>query len=130
MNYYKCITASSPPTPLPLPLPSVLIPRLAGMFSKVKLEKSNEGVIAIDYSEPPPKAPEMIYMTEPPEGQGPLLLLPEESCLAEDEKAVLELHCTRPGFHLFGLGDVTFKNVPVKVYLTNYRVRNPLNCMS
>jgi hypothetical protein len=94
------------------------------MFSKVKFEKSNEGVVAIEYSEPPPKRPEMIYETETPESQGSLLLLPEESCLAEDEKAVVELHCTRPGFHLFGLGDVSFKNVPVKVYLTNYRVPN------
>jgi hypothetical protein len=99
------------------------------MLSKVKLEKSNQGVVAIDYSEPPPKPPEMTYMTDTPAVQGPLLLLPEETCLAEDEKAVLDLHCTRLGFHLFGLGDLSFKNVPVKVYLTNYRVRSsPIAC--
>src|SRR5271154_5840939 len=50
------------------------------------------------------------------------LLLPEESCLAEDENAVFHVHCERGGFHLFGWGDVDFNNIPAKIYLTTYRV--------
>ena len=50
------------------------------------------------------------------------LLLPEESCLAEDENAVFHVHCEREGFHLFGWGDVDFNNIPAKIYLTTYRV--------
>ena len=50
------------------------------------------------------------------------LLLPDESCLAEDESAVFHVHCEREGFHLFGWGDVDFNNIPAKIYLTTYRV--------
>jgi len=50
------------------------------------------------------------------------LLLPEESCLAEDENAVFHVHCEREGFHLFGWGDVDFNNIPAKIYLTTYRL--------
>ena len=50
------------------------------------------------------------------------LLLPEESCLAEDENAVFHVHCEREGFHLFGWGDVDFNNIAAKIYLTTYRV--------
>jgi hypothetical protein len=51
-----------------------------------------------------------------------LLLLPEESCLAEDENCVFHVHCEREGFHLFGWGDVNFNHIQAKVYLTNHRV--------
>jgi hypothetical protein len=54
--------------------------------------------------------------------KGQPLLLPEESCLAEDETAMFDFHCPREGFHLFGWGDVNFYNVKAKVYLTTYRV--------
>jgi hypothetical protein len=54
------------------------------------------------------------------------LLLPEESCLAEDEKSILHVHCEREGFHLFGWGDVNFNHIQTKIYLTNYRVIFPL----
>jgi hypothetical protein len=92
------------------------------MFSKFRFERKRSGeessrIGAIDS----PKSAEMFFETENSECGG-LLLLPDESCLAEDEKASLEVHCERTGFHLFGTGSVTFKNVPVKVYLTNYRV--------
>jgi len=95
------------------------------MFSKSRSGKSCEedkGIVAIEHSEPPKQA-EMFYETAKSESEGPLLL-PDEYCLAEDEKAMLEVHCERSGFHLFGMRDVTFKDIPVKVYLTNYRVRN------
>ena len=52
---------------------------------------------------------------------GPLLL-PDESCLAEDLKAEFSFHCEREGFHLFNWGDVNFYNVRAKIYLTTYRV--------
>jgi len=52
---------------------------------------------------------------------GPLLL-PDESCLAEDLKAEFSFHCEREGFHLFNWGDVNFYNVKAKIYLTTYRV--------
>ena len=53
------------------------------------------------------------------------LLLPEESCLAEDESSIFYLYCERAGFHLFGRGDVSFNGVKAKIYLTNYRVTFP-----
>lgn len=52
------------------------------------------------------------------------LLLPDEYCLAEDEQASFDLHVDRAGFHLFG-SDAWFVNLRAKIYLTNYRVRNP-----
>lgn len=52
----------------------------------------------------------------------PPLLLPEESCLAEDKTASFDLHCPREGFHLFGWGDVDIYNIKAKIYLTTYRV--------
>jgi len=51
-----------------------------------------------------------------------LLLLPDESCLAEDENTVFNVHCQREGFHLFGWGDINVNHIRTKVYLTNYRV--------
>ena len=56
---------------------------------------------------------------------GQPLLLPEESCLAEDETAAFDLHCPREGFHLFGWGDVNFYSIKAKIYLTTYRVLSP-----
>jgi len=93
------------------------------MFSKLRLGKSCEEDKGIGPIFEPPKQPEMIYKTGKSESEGPLLL-PDEYCLAEDEEAMLEVHCERSGFHLFGLRDVSFKGIPVKVYLTDYRVRN------
>jgi hypothetical protein len=58
------------------------------------------------------------------------LLLPEESCLAEDEKAIFHVHCEREGFRLFGRGDVHITNIPAKIYLTNYRVGFPFNSIT
>ena len=53
------------------------------------------------------------------------LLLPEESCLAEDENSIFNVHCERPGFRLFGRRDVSFNSIKAKIYLTNYRVMFP-----
>jgi hypothetical protein len=53
---------------------------------------------------------------------GQPLLLPEESCLAEDENATFKVHCEKEGFHLFGRGTANVCNTRVKAYLTNMRV--------
>jgi len=53
------------------------------------------------------------------------LLLPDEYCLAEDEKNVFHVHSEREGFHLFGWGNIHFTNIHGKIYLTNYRVYTP-----
>jgi hypothetical protein len=50
------------------------------------------------------------------------LLIPDEYCLAEDEKASFDLHVDRLGFHLLR-SDAWFINIRVKIYLTNYRVK-------
>jgi hypothetical protein len=49
------------------------------------------------------------------------LLLPDEYCLAEDERASFDLHADRVGFHPLG-GDLSYVDVRAKIYLTNYRV--------
>lgn len=54
------------------------------------------------------------------------LLLPDEYCLAEDEKASFDLYADRVGFHPFG-GIVSFDNIAAKIYLTNYRVMIPFS---
>jgi hypothetical protein len=54
--------------------------------------------------------------------EGQPLLLPDESCLAEDERGIFKLQCEREGFHLFKWGGVNLFNVHAKIYLTNYRV--------
>jgi len=54
--------------------------------------------------------------------EGQPLLLPDESCLAEDERGVFKLQCEREGFHLFKWGGVNLFNVHAKIYLTNYRL--------
>ena len=51
------------------------------------------------------------------------LLLPDEYCLAEDERASFDVHVEKTGFHPFGR-DSWFINIKTKIYLTNYRVRN------
>ena len=56
-----------------------------------------------------------------------VLLLPEESCLAEDDNVTFHVYCERKGFNLFGWGDVSFTNIRAKVYLTNYRVAHLLD---
>ena len=53
---------------------------------------------------------------------GQPLLLPEESCLAEDENATFKVHCEKEGFYLFGRGTANVCNTRVKAYLTNMRV--------
>jgi hypothetical protein len=53
------------------------------------------------------------------------LLLPEESCLVEDEKSIFHVHYERAGRHLFGRRNVDFNSIEAKIYLTNYRVICP-----
>lgn len=53
---------------------------------------------------------------------GEPLLLPDESCLAEEESGAFHVHCEREGFHLFGWGDIDFGFIEGKIYLTTYRV--------
>jgi len=65
---------------------------------------------------------EGLYFDTTPTANGLPLLLPDESCLAEDEHALFRFRCAREGFHLFGWGDVILFNVAAKVYLTNYRL--------
>jgi hypothetical protein len=52
---------------------------------------------------------------------GQPLLLPEESCLAEDEHATLQVECERGGFNFFGKNAVVY-NTKAKAYLTNLRL--------
>jgi hypothetical protein len=63
-----------------------------------------------------------MYFDTSPTQAGEPLLLPDESCLAEDEKAAFHVHCEREGFHLFGWGDIDFGYIDGKIYLTTYRV--------
>jgi hypothetical protein len=65
-----------------------------------------------------------MYFDTAANAEGQPLLLPDESCLAEDERGVFKLQCEREGFHLFKWGDVNLFNVPAKIYLTNYRVHS------
>lgn len=65
---------------------------------------------------------EGLYFDTGPTTNGLPLLLPDESCIAEDEHALFRFRCAREGFHLFGWGDVILYNVAAKIYLTNYRV--------
>jgi hypothetical protein len=65
---------------------------------------------------------EGLYFDTGPNINGLPLLLPDESCIAEDEHVLFRFRCAREGFHLFGWGDVILYNVQAKVYLTNYRV--------
>ena len=73
---------------------------------------------------------EGLYFDTAPTANGSPLLLPDESCLAEDEHALFRFRCAREGFHLFGWGDVILFNVAAKIYLTNYRVYHFLHCKS
>lgn len=66
-----------------------------------------------------------MYFDTSSTNQNDFHLLPEESCLAEDEKSIFGVHCEREGFHLFGWGNINFTNIHAKVYLTNYRVNVP-----
>jgi hypothetical protein len=50
------------------------------------------------------------------------LLLPEETCLAEDEYASFKVHCAKDGFRFFGRGNADIGNTQAKAYLTNLRV--------
>ena len=65
---------------------------------------------------------EGLYFDTAPTASGLPLLLPNETCIAEDEHALFRFRSEREGFHLFGWGDVILYNVNAKVYLTNYRV--------
>jgi len=65
---------------------------------------------------------EGLYFDTGPNINGLPLLLPDESCIAEDEHVLFRFRCAREGFHLFGWGDVILYNVQAKVYLTNYRL--------
>ena len=49
------------------------------------------------------------------------ILLPNEYCLAEDDRALLDLYAERKGFSLFS-GDFYLANVKARLFLTNYRV--------
>src|SRR5436190_8805023 len=53
------------------------------------------------------------------------LLIPDEECLAEAERASFDIVGSREGFHLFGR-DIYITGVQAKIYITNYRV-SPLN---
>lgn len=53
---------------------------------------------------------------------GQPLLLPEESCLAEDEDATLKVECEREGFNLFRRGHPSVYTTKAKAYLTNLRL--------
>lgn len=61
-------------------------------------------------------------------GHNDFLLLPEEYCLAEDEKSYFHIHCEREGFRLFGHGNIKVTNIYAKIYLTNYRVQFSSEC--
>jgi hypothetical protein len=50
------------------------------------------------------------------------LLLPDEFCIAEDEKGSFDLRCEKEGFRLFGRRDINLGNAKAKIYLTNFRV--------
>jgi hypothetical protein len=63
-----------------------------------------------------------MYFDTSPTKLGEPLLLPDESCLAEDEKGIFQMHCEREGFHLFGWGDIDSGYIQGKIYLTTYRV--------
>lgn len=63
-----------------------------------------------------------MYFDTDSSDKGAPLLLPDESCLAEDVNCFFNIHCEREGFHLFGWRDVNFTNIHAKVYLTTYRV--------
>jgi hypothetical protein len=63
-----------------------------------------------------------MYFDTDSSDKGAPLLLPDESCLAEDVSCIFSIHCEREGFHLFGWRDVNFTDIHAKVYLTTYRV--------
>jgi hypothetical protein len=65
---------------------------------------------------------EGLYFDTSATANGIPLLLPDESCIAEDEHALFRFRCARGGFHLFGWGDVELCDITAKIYLTNYRV--------
>ena len=67
----------------------------------------------------------MVFNSNARNHNNEFLLLPEESCLAEDEKSIFHVHCERAGFRLFGRRNVDFHRVEAKIYLTNYRVIFP-----
>jgi hypothetical protein len=88
-----------------------------GTRSKSQTECS----IARKNSIPPPRFGGMYFDTDLQSKQPPLLL-PDESCLAEDKRGRFDLTCERDGFHLFGFGDLNMWDIHAKFYLTNYRV--------
>lgn len=54
----------------------------------------------------------------------PLLLLPDEICLVDDDDVYFELHCEPTGFNFLGCRDVDVE-FRCQAYLTNNRVEHP-----
>src|SRR5204862_6436874 len=115
----------SPPNSSAHPPPSDSTKMFSKLLFRIPLRSKEEKIESVKQHQGL-----MIFNSDTMNHNNEFLLLPEESCLAEDEKSIFHVHCERAGFRLFGWGDVNFNCLEAKIYLTNYRVPFPPTFLS